>query len=33
VTPGTYTWEPAILQSARASESLALTPTTRLEIR
>ena len=33
VTPGTYTWEPAILQSARASESLALTPTTQLEIR
>ena len=33
VTPGTYTWEPAILQSTRATESLALTPTTRLEIR
>jgi hypothetical protein len=33
VTAGTYTWEPAILQSARASESLALTPTTQLEIR
>ena len=33
VTPGTYTWEPAILQSTRASESLALTPTTRLEVR
>ena len=33
VTPGTYTWEPAILQSARASESLALTSTTQLEIR
>jgi hypothetical protein len=33
VTPGTYTWEPAILQSARAAESLALTPTTQLEIR
>ena len=33
VTPGTYTWEPAILQSARAAESLALTPTIPLEIR
>jgi hypothetical protein len=33
VTPGLYTWEPAILQSTRASESLALTPTTQLEIR
>jgi hypothetical protein len=33
VTPGTYTWEPAILQSARAPESLALTPTIQVEIR
>jgi hypothetical protein len=33
VTPGTYRWEPAILQSARAPESLALTPSMQLEIR
>ncbi len=33
VTPGTYTWEPAILQSDRAPESLALTPPTQIEIR
>jgi hypothetical protein len=33
VTPGWYTWEPAILQSTRAAESLAVTPTTQLEIR
>lgn len=33
VTPGTYRWEPAILQSTRAAESLALTRTTQLEIR
>ena len=33
MTPGTYAWEPAIMQAARASESAALTTPTRIEIR
>jgi len=33
VTPGIYRWEPAILQLAGSSESLALTPTIQIEIR
>ncbi len=33
VTPGTYRWEPAILQLEGTSESLALTPDTTVEIR
>jgi hypothetical protein len=33
VMPGTYRWEPAILQLARAGESPALTPATEIEIR
>jgi hypothetical protein len=33
VNPGTYHWEPAILQLAGSSESLALTPTIQVEIR
>lgn len=33
VSPGTYSWEPAIVQSTVAAESLALTPATTITIR
>ena len=33
VTPGTYAWEPALMQSASATESATLTPAARIEIR
>jgi hypothetical protein len=33
VTAGTYTWEPAVIQSATAAESLSLTTSGTLTIR
>lgn len=33
VTPGTYAWEPALMQSRRATESAALSEPSRIEIR